>query len=281
MTSSPSKWLLIFYMPDGCTVRDRMVYAASTAALKDGLGTSNFESATFSCSAPKDATQAEYESVSRQMSQDDLLTLDEKAKLEGETQSAMAMSSTKTRAIVGLPIKASEDVLAALANVQKGSPSALILSLSSETEELQVAASGNFTFESLASKLPADEPRYLLVNFTHDHDGSSVSAFIFGYYCPDSIKPKLKMFYSTCKQMVVKMVEAQGIALSKSMEFSESKELSTPAVMEELYPAAAAKKSFAKPSRPGRGNARLIRADGTAATSPSSASSAASASPSP
>ena len=268
-------------MPDGCTVRDRMVYAASVAALKDGLGQSNFEAAIFSCGSPKDATQAEYESVSRQMSQDDLLTLDEKAKLEGETQSAMAMSSTKTRAIVGLPIKASEDALSALANVQKGAPTSLLLSLNSETEELQVAAQGNFTFDALSSKLPADEPRYLLVNFQHDHEGSSVSSIVFGYYCPDGIKPKLKMFYSTCKQMVVKMVEACGMTINKSMEFSEAKELSNQAVMEELYPAATAKKSFAKPSRPGRGNARLIRADGTAATSPSSASSAASASPSP
>jgi hypothetical protein len=30
--------LLLFFMPEGCTVRDRMVYAASSAALKDGLG---------------------------------------------------------------------------------------------------------------------------------------------------------------------------------------------------------------------------------------------------
>ena len=36
------KWNLVFYMPDNCPVRDRMVYASSIAALKLGLGAPKF-----------------------------------------------------------------------------------------------------------------------------------------------------------------------------------------------------------------------------------------------
>jgi hypothetical protein len=141
-------------MPEGCTVRDRMVYAASAAALKDGLGQSNFDAATFSVSKLSECTCEDYEAVSRNMSQDDLLTLDEKAKLDGESESHKAMSSTRAQAIAGLPIKASEESLAALAAVLKGQPNTVILQLSAESDVLQVQQQGTFTFEQIQSKLP-------------------------------------------------------------------------------------------------------------------------------
>ena len=157
VSKEAAKWLLIFFMPEGCTVRDRMVYAASAAALKDGLGQGNFEAATYSMSHPREACAADYAAVSRSMSQDELLTLDEKAALDGEMQSALAMSSTRQRAIVGLPIKASDEALEALANVQRGEPNTVILSLNADTEVLQVQQAGNFTFEQIQSKLPVSE----------------------------------------------------------------------------------------------------------------------------
>jgi len=280
VSKEANKWLLLFYMPEGCTVRDRMVYAASSAALKDGLGQSNFDAATYSISHPREASADEYTNVSRNMSHDELLTLDEKEKRDGEMQSALSMGSARTLAIVGLPIKASDEALAAITEVQKGSPSTLILLLNAETEVLQVQQSGNFTLEQVQGMLPPTEPRYVLHNFAHEHEGKQTSAFVFAYYCPDDIKPKLKMFYSTCKQVVVKVCEQLGVTVTRSLELSEPKELASAAVLEELYPQAQAKKVFKKPARPGRGNARLLGADGNA-LSPNSASSAAAASPSP
>jgi twinfilin-like protein len=271
VASEKGKWLLIFFMPEGCTVRDRMVYAASASALKDGLGQGNFDAATFSVTHLKEVTSSDFEAVSRSMSQDDLLTLDEKAKLEGENESAKAMSSTRARAIVGLPIKANEDALDALNNLHaKGTPNTVILSLNADTEILQVQQSGTFTFEQVQSKLPANEPRYIVQSFSHEHEGAQSSAIVFVYYCPEDAKSKLKMFYSTSKQVVVKICETIGMQITKSIELSETKELNTPAVLEELYPQVSAKKTFKKPARPGRGNARLISPTGSeSASSPS------------
>jgi hypothetical protein len=298
-----------------------MVYAASSAALKDGLGLSNFDAATFSISKPAEASASDYTSVSRSMSQDELLTLDEKEKRDGEMQSAMSMGSGRSLAIVGLPIKASDEALAALTDAQKGQHSTVILLLNSETEVLQVQKAGDFSFEQVQGMLPPTEPRYVLHNFAHEHEGKQTKAFVFAYYCPDDIRvrthphnlrclafcsnhadlltkppslgplslcvcfcqPKLKMFYSTCKQVVVKVCEQLGITIARSLELSEPKELSGASVLEELYPQASAKKTFKKPARPGRGNARLLGADGNA-LSPNSASAsaaAAAASPSP
>jgi hypothetical protein len=119
----------------------------------------------------------------------------------------------------------------------------------------------------------ANEPRYLLQNFAHEHDGQQTNAFVFVYYCPEDTKAKLKMVYSTCKQMVVKMCSELSITITRSIELSEVKELNTPAMLEEIYPQASAKKTFKKPARPGRGNARLITSPDGAASSPSPVSS--------
>jgi len=50
---------------------------------------------------------------------------------------------------------------------------------------LEVQKAGNFTFEQVQGLLPAAEPRYVLQNFAHQHDGQQKNAFVFAYYCPD------------------------------------------------------------------------------------------------
>lgn len=254
------KWLLIFYMPEGSTVRDRMVYASSTNAFKDGLGSANFEHATMSVGKKSEVNEAEYENLVKKLSEDDILTLEEKLKIEAETSSHLSMSAVKSRAIVGLPIKASEASLDAITNVGKATVTTAILLLKEDTETLEVQEQGNFSFETAAAKLPAGEPRYVLQSFSHEHESKQASSYVFVYYCPESIKPKLKMFYSTCKQVVMKVCETLGITINKSIELSSTAELTTAYVMDELYPVSAAKKVFKKPGRPGRGNARLIGA---------------------
>jgi hypothetical protein len=193
----------LFVSVSGCTVRDRMVYAASSAALKDGLGQSNFDAATFSISKPAEASASDYTSVSRSMSQDELLTLDEKEKRDGEMQSAMSMGSGRSLAIVGLPIKASDEALAALTDAQKGQHSTVILLLNSETEVLQVQKAGDFSFEQVQGMLPPTEPRYVLHNFAHEHEGKQTKAFVFAYYCPDDIRVRIHTNrHSSCTYVV-------------------------------------------------------------------------------
>jgi hypothetical protein len=166
VSSEQGKWLLIFYMPDGCTVRDRMIYAASTAALKDGLGTGNFTSNTFSIGSLAECTAAEYANSTRTMEDADLLTLDEKEKLASEAESHRAMATTKSQAIAGLPIHADEEALKCLKNMHaaNGSVTSAIFRLHEATEVVQLQQQGKFTFEQIQQMLPvrahADRPRF-------------------------------------------------------------------------------------------------------------------------
>jgi twinfilin-like protein len=248
-------------MPEDSTVRDRMVYSSSSAALRDGLGSSNFTSQTWNISQKTECSAKEYEDSQKTMNNSDILTWDEQQKLEAETSSHLAMSSVKVSAIVGLPIKASDDAIAAIKSMNEGKLSAIIFYLHSESEILLVDSSGNYTFEDIAKKFPASEPRYSLSFFQHEHEGKQASSYVFLYYCPDDIKPKLKMFYSTCKSVVIKLCEQLGCEVNKSIECSERNEINTQAVLTDLYPPVSVKKTFAKPTRPGKGKARLHGAD--------------------
>jgi twinfilin-like protein len=275
---------LIFYMPEGATVRDRMIYASSTGALKDGLGNAHFTSTTYSISKSEEMNLKDYEATLKKYDESEILTLDEKLKIESETSSALSLSSVKTRAIVGLPINPTDSTLKDIELVQSGQYSSVILKLDEKSENLMSDQTGKWTLEQIQAKLPTSEPRYVLHNFQHEHEGKSVAVFLFVYYCPDDIKPKLKMFYSTCKQVVMKLCENLGIEVKKSLEISLPVELSTSTTLEDLYPVQSVKKQFKKPGKPGRNpTARLIGADGHSAVfqspSPQSASSFSSQSP--
>lgn len=107
---------------------------------------------------------------------------------------------------------------------------------------------------------------------------------VFLYYCPDLAAPKNKMFYSSTKANVIKVLEKSGVQVTKSVrafhriqcpgqrlrlttwvcagqiEISEPKELSDAFVKTELYPQETVKKTFAKPGARGKGKRRLHRA---------------------
>jgi twinfilin-like protein len=262
-SSTADKWLLIFFMPDTASVRDRMIYSSSSSALKDGLGSSSFTPHTFNIRDPSSCTQHEYDQqTNTQLNDVDLMTNDEIAAKEAETSSHLAMSSTRVSAIVGLPIQIDPASIPKILSIQSNPGHSVLLRLDSATETLHADEEGEWTFEEAASHLPSGEPRYLLTSFLHTYNGQQVTSCVFYYYCPDLIKPKLKMVYSTSKGPVMGWIETEGVKVDKSLEISDKAEMTTAAVMDALHPSVEVKKGFKKPARPGRGNARLIGKEG-------------------
>ena len=269
--ASGEKWLLVFYMPDGASVRDRMVYSSSSSALRDGLGSSAFLPSTWNIRSAAECTAASYQQDNNSVTSDEqLMTADELAAKEAETSSHLAMSSTRVAAIVGLPIQLEGDAQQRLTQLAQQKGHSAILKLDGDTERLSIEDYGSWPIDDIPARLPTNEPRYVLLNIAASQPPTSTggtaigdSVFVFVYYCPDSIKPKLKMFYSTCKQVCIGLCERLGMTVTKSLEISERSELSGAAVHEALYPTEAVKKSFKKPGRPGRGNARLIGKEAT------------------
>ncbi len=106
----------------------------------------------------------------------------------------------------------------------------------------------------------AKDARYTLHRFSHEHEGTQKSAWMFLYYCPEAATPKFKMSYSTFKATAVKVCAANGIEIGKQFECSEPNEIKADAFLIELYPKTADKKLItkAKPKGATKGKAGLI-----------------------
>ena len=58
---------------------------------------------------------------------------------------------------------------------------------------------------------------FVLYRFDHNKDSAKKSANVFLYYCPDLAKPREKMFYSSTKSMVIRILEELGITVNNKV----------------------------------------------------------------
>jgi len=256
--ATEDKWLMLFYVPDGAPVRDKMMYAASRAALKEGLGASSF-TVDFFVSQKSECDLAHYLGSQRPDTLDkNVLTAEEVIKREAHEESLKAMSFGKVKmtAIADIPIQISAEAQQILLSFAAKSVTSALLNLDA-SETIQSIPLPKAIPEDIATKLSDSMPSYVLFYFNHEADSKQASTPVFVYYCPDKAVPRQKMFYSSCKSMVLKLLENSGIIAEKRLEISDPKELTTQFVMDELYPKATEKKAIAKPKTPGKGAARL------------------------
>jgi len=253
------KWVVVFYLPDACAVRDRMVYASSNAALKLGLGAPKFVQ-DFILRDAKECTVQGYADSRKKEAETDVLTMEERFRIEAESDSIRTVSSavsSKMSGMGGVPIKPSSEAQAAIQAVASGSAATAVLSLDPSTEQLK-GEGGNQDVDTFGKALPDKEPRYVLHNFKHDNpEGKRANAFVFVYYCPDVAIPKLKMFYSSSKSVVVGLCESMGAPVQKQIETNRAHEVTKELVMDELYPKKVDNKGFSKPKAAGKGGRRL------------------------
>jgi twinfilin-like protein len=259
-------FVVVFWCPDAAKVKDRMVFASSIASLKLGFGETKFaQPDTYRISATAECTGPEFVRARESTDQQYLLTTEETLRKEAEDDSAVTVGGSRVSAIMGLPIKVKDEAAGALGSFHAGKVTTVILGLNSETEVLETIEQGNFSLDDVAGKLDRKEPRYILHNFAHQRegDGEKVNAVLFIYYCPDTAKPKLKMFYSSSKAIIVQIFEKHSIELAKKLEASEPSEISSQVAMEELYPQKVVQKKFEKPKSTGRAGARRGLIGGT------------------
>lgn len=254
------QWITVFYVPEGSQVKHKMLYASSRSGLKEGLGSQRFAS-DFFISDKAECKLTEYEKSTKQEDNHQLLTFEERMKKEAVQSSVASADNVRLTAMGDIPINVSEDAATALKQYAAKSLSLVLLTLDSKTEVLSAAYTEAKTkIEDVATRLEtqfAKVPVYVLCNFAHEHENKQSNANIFVYYCPDLAQPRQKMFYSSAKSMVAKVITNLGIEINKNLEMSEHKDMSQRALIDELYPKKVDSKSFAKPKRQGKGVARL------------------------
>ena len=118
----------------------------------------------------------------------------------------------------------------------------------SESLEL-CSTSGTCSLDELVAVLPEAEPRFFLCKL----DGGDPLSFLL--YCPEAAKAALKMLYATAKAAFISRLEQLSLKPSQQLQSGDATE-----VRADLAPAADTGKdaAFAKPTRPGRGRARVL-----------------------
>lgn len=244
-----ARWVCIFYVPDNSPVKNKMVFASSSSALKTGLGV-KFET-EFPISAAEDCTYPEYQKVFATTNEDNILTWQERDAKATRYESHTGFDEVKVSAIMGIPIPAAETVEPDLKSLQAGSVNCVELILNPETEVLG-SKSYNSTVSDLSANLPAKEPRYFLLQYKMDFEGKSEDHKVFIYYCPMSCIPKQKMFYSSSKATILKLLTQLGIEKVVNLEADTPTEITDQVIQNEIHPPKAEDTSFAKPKAGGR-----------------------------
>jgi len=260
------RWILMCYVPDRAKVKEKMTYASTRANLKQQLGSNNFVEEIFG-TVPTDFSAEGWRAHKAHKALEAPLTDAEQYKqreLEhGEIYSggqssyvhgvAFPVQSAVTDAIKGLAAKSNENYVRVAIDCDKE-----VVTLDHKGHVSDIAG--------LASQMPIQEPRFHFFRWDHDHEGAQVSSVVYVFSCPDgshntkSAPVRMRMLYSSSKANVAEIVRGVGAEINAKLEVNAPEDITEDQIRLLLHPPAAEdKKQFARPSRPGKGGARLIR----------------------
>lgn len=237
-----TKFVFVPFVPDRAAVRKKMLFASSQGALKAGMGSAKFEK-DFYVTTPGECGLDEYRASLAAAEGQEVMTFDEQQAYDSHMESHMAMGDTSTQAIVGVPIDLSDDLLKAIKAINS-SNCTVVMGVEGNGEVLQCIDASNDTLDKAASKLPGDQPRYILHEFTASSGDKSL---VFIYYCPSKAKPRARMFYSTCKSNVLLVFDKLGLEEPKRIECDSPSEISQEEIQNTLFPPIEVKEKMSKP----------------------------------
>jgi hypothetical protein len=246
----PTKFVFVYCVPSNSRVHDKMLYSSTLNTVKLALN-AVFFSAELHVESAAECAAARLSAHTH--SRKEMMTVNELLAHESAYESAQGIA-TEAKVSVDLPVKVSTDVLPAIAALKDGSVAAVVFTLNAETETLELVSKGPETIDQTAATFTREAPRYCVFNHAHTNPntGAAETAVVFVYYCPDKARPRLKMFFSAAKSLVVRVVEEQGVTIRKSFEATEASEVSGANALTYLYPAAVEKKVINKPKPPSR-----------------------------
>jgi len=252
------EWLLLAYVPDGSTVRERMLYASSRDTVKRQLGASYFRDDIHGTTPEEFTYEAYLEFEKKKTSFDTPMTTTE-LQTRAEKTSEIAQGTTKEYVhSVSFPISA--EALDKLRALNAGSLNFVQLKVDPNKETIELGDAKKTDISGVQKSIPDNEPRFTLFKYNHSHEGENFDSVVFVYSCTNNSPVKLKMLYSTVKAVANSSCEGVGLKIDKRLEVSEGSEFTEALLIETLHPPTDNKKQgFSKPSRPGKGNARMVK----------------------
>jgi twinfilin len=255
-------WMLITWIPDIATIRQKMIYASTKSTLKLEFGGSNLKE-EYHATTPEEMTFAGYQKNKISMSAPTPLTAREEEINELRRTEIKADVSVDTRhqTLGGINCPITEAAKQAIKDLKRGSYNYLQFHIELDKEEIHITKADTIDVHKLGSQVPTDHARFHLFLFKHSYDGDYLESFVFIYSMPGyNCSVKERMMYSSSKAPFLDTINSLGIDITKRLEVDDASELSEENLIDELHPKKMLhKQQFAKPAPPSRGPRRLIK----------------------
>ncbi|TPX72627.1 hypothetical protein SpCBS45565_g00281 [Spizellomyces sp. 'palustris'] len=267
LPSGDFEWILLQYVPDYAKVRDKMLYASTKATLTKELGDSKFVDTLYG-TTPGEMSLDGYRKHIAHKEADVPLTereIEAQAVRLAESSADIGISSRRSHA-QGVTFPFSDTAKGALRQLKDGKANVVVLSVDLTQECMELDTAGDTTLSELPSVIEPSVPRFVFFTVQNAESDGVPSSTIFIYVCPPESKVKERMLYSSSRASVVAYVEGElQLNVVKKFEVDSVDEVDEATLTEELYPKqqgtpGMTKRAFARPTRPGRGPARVSRA---------------------
>ncbi|XP_013119372.2 twinfilin [Stomoxys calcitrans] len=256
-------WLLMSWVPDSATIRQKMVYASTKATLKQEFGSAHITEEIHATS--RDETSFEgYQRHKRAFAAPAPLTTreEELAELRKTEVNTEINTDTRHQTLGGIACPLSEATKQAINDMLRGSYDYLQFRIDLEGELIHVSHAAVVALSDLPKQVPDDHARYHLYMFKHSHEGDYLESYVFIYSMPGySCSVRERMMYSSCKAPFLDTLQTLGISVAKKLEIDSGSELTEEFLQEELHPKKMLHRpAFAKPKGPpNRGARRLTK----------------------
>lgn len=257
-------WMLISWIPDISTIRQKMIYASTKSTLKLEFGGSYLKE-EYHATTPDEITLAGYKKNKISMSAPTPLTqreeeINELRRTEIKTDVSV---DTRHQTLSGINCPISEAALQAINDLKRGAYNYLQFKIELDKEEIHIAKADNIDVQKLGAQVPNDHARFHIFLFKHSYDGDWLESYVFIYSMPGyNCSVKERMLYSSSKAPFLNAIEGLGLEITKKLEIDDAAELSEANLIDEIHPKTMLhKRQFAKPAPPSknRGPRRLIK----------------------
>lgn len=211
-SSEHPEYVLIVYIPTGCPIRPRTIFASSRSFIEKYLGQIFVGLGNYFIDDSKDLTFKAF--MNATIKDESSMTYDEIQLRSEERSATVSQVSLPTHDTFTWPV--TDDLKELLRTFSQGSGPKVVAGQASNTGG---AISTSGTGNSLAD-IDNTAPRYIAVQY--NDKGTEIKVFIL--YCPDSAKSREKMMSSTCKASFLKGCEEVGLTFDKSFEIRDVKD---------------------------------------------------------
>jgi len=223
-------WLVITFVPNGVSVKDKMVYAATKGTLKNKLGFGYFTDELHITS--KD--ELSYSKYKGDKAPIDSRSDTEKVFADMQQQEEVERKERALQPHGGyhsVVIPLSDDAQSALNRLKSGEINFVELALNEGHNHIQAIQGKSVPVSQLSREINTSEPRFYILIYGIPPKN------VFLYCCPDKSPQKLRMIYSTTKPAVVDQVNKLGVNLAvKKIEISDPEDLTDEFLRTQLTP---------------------------------------------